>query len=653
MKFKGRTQSSSGLGFRRDIQALRGLAVLAVLLFHANESYFPLGYLGVDVFFVISGFVVTPLILRIFVEQTNGTSRRVDLMYFFKRRFYRLAPALAVTLIFSIVLILFLGKGSDHEFFVKQGVATLLLFGNFGAFKYSYGDYFSPSPNPLVHTWSLSVEEQIYIFLPLALVLILHKRKNIRRIFEITFVIITFTSIFSFLNPSILQPLYSQISIDVASQFSFYSPVDRIWQFTLGGLGFFLLDRFSSRIKKQSLLIQGLLIFVLLILLFGPIHLNLKFSSIFASFFAFVIITARSLDVLPKVVVDKLQWLGDRSYSIYLLHMPLLYIAKYSPVTQIGNSEDRIIQSIIAVAVAILLGALSYSKIENRFRNVDKDNTGGVKKVLATMVPTLLIPLSLFVTMEKGIDNHFWGLDRNVQPPVAAKTLDSKCNLNFERFAPCSYKVSGSDNIVLLIGDSYAAQYSHAVQYVAKNQNWSTSVWAMNSCRFLLEKSNQNEVTDKCINQNRQILQWVEKNRPNKIIVSQFVKADSSQHNLRNSLSALKTIVPDILIIENTPSFPDAEDYMIQRPLVMSPYRPPVSFKQSEMNNKDLKASTDLANWARSNGFSTFNVEPLFCKKQLCKRFSGGKWLYVDGNHLSVDGAALTIPRLSAFLKGN
>jgi len=632
---------------------LRGLAVLAVLLFHANESYFPLGYLGVDVFFVISGFVVTPLILRIFVGQTEGIKRKVEIVYFFKRRFYRLAPALAVVLIFSILLVLCLGLGSDHEFFVKQGLATLLLAGNFGAFKYSDGDYFSPSPNPLVHTWSLSVEEQIFIFLPFVLMLILHKRKNIRRIFGITFVIITFTSFFSFSFPSILQPIYSQVGIDVASQFSFFSPVDRIWQFTLGGLGFLLLEKFSSRIKKFSLLFQGLLIFVLLILLFGPIHLNLKFSSVFASFLAFVILIARSLDDLPKVVVEKLQWLGDRSYSIYLVHMPLLYIARYSPVTQIGNGENRIIQSAIAVTVSISLGALSYSKVEKRFRTLDHDNTGGIKNVLVTLALTLLFPMSLFVTMEKGIDHQFWGLNRNVQPPVATWTLDSNCKLDLEKVEPCSYKVPGSKNSVLLIGDSHAAQFSLAVEYVAKEQGWSTFVWTLGNCRFLLQKNYENEVTDKCLNQNRRILQWVEKNRPNKMIVSQYVKTDSSQYNLKNSLSTLKRIIPDILLIENTPVFPDAEDFMSQRPLVMSPYRPPVSFKQSEMDNKDLNASTELAKWARSNGFTTFNLYSLFCEKQVCKRFYGGKWLYVDNNHLSVDGAALSIPGLSAFIKGN
>lgn len=142
---------------RKDIQILRGLAVLAVVLFHSYERTFPLGYLGVDVFFVISGFVVTPLILRIFTR-TTFRGKISSLKYFYERRFYRLAPALTVTLVLSAIAILLLGPIVDHQKFARQGIATLLLLGNFGAYRYS-GDYFSPNPNPLIHTWSLSVEE--------------------------------------------------------------------------------------------------------------------------------------------------------------------------------------------------------------------------------------------------------------------------------------------------------------------------------------------------------------------------------------------------------------------------------------------------------------------------------------------------------------
>jgi peptidoglycan/LPS O-acetylase OafA/YrhL len=127
--------------YRRDIQVLRGLAVIAVVLFHVNQNYFSLGYLGVDVFFVISGFVVTPLILRIFNEEPNQKRSIYTLKNFYVGRFYRLAPALVSTIMVSGFLIILLDPFTNQQDFARQAVSALVLIGNFAAYKYS-GDYF-------------------------------------------------------------------------------------------------------------------------------------------------------------------------------------------------------------------------------------------------------------------------------------------------------------------------------------------------------------------------------------------------------------------------------------------------------------------------------------------------------------------------------
>ena len=160
------------IGFREDIQVLRGVALIAVVAFHAFEKVFPNGYLGVDVFFLISGFVITPQIIEIFNSDSGRAER---LKSFYIRRFYRLIPALGAMVAFSSLLLGLLGSPEDHERFARQGIATLLFGGNFGAYLYSQ-DYFSPNPNPLVHTWSLGVEQQFYVFLPLLLGLLLFRK---------------------------------------------------------------------------------------------------------------------------------------------------------------------------------------------------------------------------------------------------------------------------------------------------------------------------------------------------------------------------------------------------------------------------------------------------------------------------------------------
>ncbi len=639
----------SKIKYRRDIQVLRGLAVLAVVLFHAKESYFPLGYLGVDVFFVISGFVVTPLILRVFTNQTNGGGLS-NLKYFYTRRFYRLAPALAVTLTISAVVIFLLGPIADHERFARQGISTLLVAGNIGAYRYS-GDYFSPNPNPLVHTWSLSVEEQIYILLPLLLMLILHNLKSLKKKTALLLGFISAVSCISFLFPRILEPFYSQAGIVSSSQFYFYSPIDRVWQFTVGGLAFLMLERHQSRDNKIPRGIHLLTIIAIVMILFGPIHLNLKVSSIFASLIAVTIIACKSLDMLPDILISQLEWIGDRSYSIYLVHMPLLYVAKYSPLTEIENVENRIVQSTIAVVSSILLGALSYSKIENRYRDRGERDVSSIKNIVIAIVLTVAIPLTLFVGMDIGVKKQYWGLDRNIPVPSYAGDLDPKCDRDSEIGPPCFYPNSGASKTVLLLGDSHAAHFSQAVVDAAKNASWNAVVWAHSSCHVLFQRSFKEQVSDDCLRINNEMRNWVLKNRPNVIIISQFVYSNLPQVNFRNTLLTLKSIVPNILLIENTPVFPDGKDFMIPRPLIMSAYQAPKSFKLSEMQTKDKNASNQLASWARTNAISTMNLDALFCAKEDCTRYAGSDWLYIDDNHLSVAGAALAIPKLSNFLK--
>ena len=636
--------------YRRDIQVLRGLAVLAVVLFHAKESYFPLGYLGVDVFFVISGFVVTPLILRIFTDQVNRKGRFSNLKIFYLRRFYRLAPALAVTLSISTILIFLLGPIGEHQRFARQGISSLLLVGNVGAYRYS-GDYFSPNPNPLVHTWSLSVEEQIYIFLPLILVLILRNRKNLKKTTVMVLGWISALSFLSFVFPAILQPLYSWASIELASQFSFYSPIDRIWQFTTGGLTFLLLDQYQNRARNIPKSIHLLNVIAVVIILLGPIPINLKASSTLAVLFTVITITFKSLDVLPDFLLKKLEWVGDRSYSIYLVHMPLLYLAKYSPITQIGKDENQIVQSLLVVITSILFGALSYSKIENRFRGIGKSTAIGDKTISAAMVLTLALPLALFVVMDRGVKEQYWGLDRNIQQPAYAGALDTNCARDSAIGPPCVYTTNGATKTVLLIGDSHAGHISQAIVDAARSINWNAVIWTHSGCHIQFKRSIPEQVSDNCIDNNSSMKKWVEENKPNAIVVSQFVHSDSSQSDLRDALSTLRSIVPNILLIENNPIFPDGKDFMVWRQLFVSPYEAPTKFKLSLMDFEYKKASNQLAMWARNNGISTMDFTPLFCDEKSCSRFSNGIWLYRDSDHLSVAGAELTIPQIENFLK--
>lgn len=351
--------------FRKDIQALRGVAVMAVVFFHVSPRMFPLGYLGVDVFFVISGFVVTPLILRIFRDpnqESLKTYQRINLfdnlLKFYVRRFFRLAPALIVTLIVSAGFILLLAPVSDHQNFYSQGLYTLFLLGNVGAFKNS-GDYFRPDLNPLIHTWSLSVEEQIYILLPLLMIILFAKFKNQKSAFAKIFLTLTCLSLFLFLFPNTF------VTFGLGNDFVFYSPVSRLWQFTLGGLTF-LISR-STHFNQFQFKIFFISLPLIFILLYSPFQIDLNISVLLSTFTAAALITIKGLELIPKFIGCTLIWIGDRSYSIYLLHMPIIYISNYQDIFDFNLWGDRILR-ILALVFIVLFANLMYTRVENRFR---------------------------------------------------------------------------------------------------------------------------------------------------------------------------------------------------------------------------------------------------------------------------------------------
>ena len=630
---------------------MRGLAVLAVVFFHAKESFFPLGYLGVDVFFVISGFVVTPLVLRIFSNEDSGSHVLENLRRFYKRRFFRLAPALASTLIISAVLITLLGSTLDHQRFARQGISTLLLIGNIGAYRYS-GDYFSPTPNPLVHTWSLSVEEQIYILLPILLIFALYKFRKSQSIYLITFMAITTISLASFVNPLALQTIYDSLGIDLGSQFSFYSPFDRLWQFTFGAIAFILVERFSLRDKLIPKMINIILIIGILFLLFGRIHLTLVASSILASLSAFFVLISNSLEVLPTKLGLVLSWLGDRSYSIYLVHMPLMYIAKYSPSTVIGDDSNRVIQTVIAVFGSIVLGSLSFTYIENKFRRVGFNYKIGIKSTSKFFVATFAIPILIFTTLDVATKRDYWGLDRSIQVPAYAGALDPSCARDSTLGPPCYYLSPTARKTVLLVGDSHAGHISQALIDAAKLNNWNAVVWTHSGCPVTFKKDTAKDIANSCIEINKKMLNWVEVNSPDAIIVSQFVRSHYNLDGLQDALRLLKKSVNEVVIVENNPVFPDEKLFMVSKSLIMTPYEPPIKYYLHEMNATDVKASDSLVNWAQENSIENLSFNSLFCNQIECSRYVGSSWLYRDDDHFSVEGAFLTIPILSNYLNG-
>src|SRR4051794_16259082 len=159
---------SRSSGFRPELEGLRGIAILLVLLFHGAIPGFPSGFVGVDVFFVLSGFLITGLLIR--ERETTGT---LSLRNFYARRFRRILPAAAVVLVITILLAVVVMPPLDLPRFAGDAVAAALSVSNV-RFAIQANDYFSSTqtPSPVLHYWSLSVEEQFYLVWPALLLLV-------------------------------------------------------------------------------------------------------------------------------------------------------------------------------------------------------------------------------------------------------------------------------------------------------------------------------------------------------------------------------------------------------------------------------------------------------------------------------------------------
>jgi peptidoglycan/LPS O-acetylase OafA/YrhL len=590
----------------------------------------------------------------------NGGGRLSNLRLFYTKRFYRLAPALAVTLTFSAILIFLLGPVGDHQEFARQGIATLLLVGNFGAYRYS-GDYFSPNPNPLVHTWSLSVEEQIYIFLPLILMLIIHNCRSIKKTTAIVLGVISTLSFISFLFPTIFEPLYFRAGIVLTSQLSFYSPFDRIWQFTTGGLAFLLLDRYQNRVRKIPIGINLLAVFAVIIILVSPIHMSLKVSSLVATLFAVIVILLKSLNVLPDFLIKKLEWVGDRSYSIYLVHMPLLYIAKYSPVLQIGNGENNIIQSTLAVVASIVLGALSYSKIENRFRNKGKGENYylSLKTNAVSVALTLFVPAVIFVGLDRSTT---FGLKNNVLP-VPSKIhpwdWDKECKFLFPqpniKHEPCKYGNHNSEKSIFLIGDSHAASASRAIISLGGANDMDTYVFTFSGCGFILSDDDFKpsysypHLSTDCIEHNQSILKFVKYIQPAVVIYvtrssSIMVRPNNSESRRQYNEMVAKNL--EVLMKENLDVI-----HIGSTPEIL-----PITTRLQDWLNFKSKFSKipfeDNIFWESSNVTNYYlNTLDIFCSGKICRNNSEEGWLFHDADHISETGANKLLPELDLIVK--
>lgn len=338
--------------YRSDIDGLRAVAVLSVILFHINENLIPGGFVGVDIFFVISGYLISLHIFR------DLNKERFSIVEFYRRRVKRIVPVMLVVVFVTIVAAQFVFRPHDAEKVAESGLWSIFSMANIYFWLFQDVSYFAAASNelPLLHLWSLGVEEQFYIFWPL--ILLATYRIGHGKYF---FIIFSFVAIFSFL---LGEFLYSQ-----APSFVYYMLPTRAGELLVGAL----LARFL--IKKGDVILPESLIMLTalfgLILMMGSLFL-LSEDDVFPGLrampptigAAMLIFAGHFGDSFPTrfLKLKPMIWVGLISYSAYLWHWPMLAFYNY------GQSEVSLLAGIVIFSLTILLAWLSYLYIETPAR---------------------------------------------------------------------------------------------------------------------------------------------------------------------------------------------------------------------------------------------------------------------------------------------
>jgi len=447
--------------FRWDIQGLRAIAVLSVVIFHINPALLPGGYLGVDIFFVISGYLILGFIWK------NLEEKNFTLTQFYSKRIYRLAPALFATVIATSIAGYFILLPNEGTTYIKSLFSTLFYVSNF--YFYSQSDYFNTAMEfaPLLHTWSLSVEEQFYFLFPFIL-LLTYKIKKESIIYILFFL-------------GILSLILSQTYIHYdQNAFAFFSSPTRFFQFTIGGLvSIGVQKNIFTKTVNDILGFFGLVIIGITVYLYTPYTpmpgINALWPSLGTVLILYSGLNARYTTSFLSNPFFK--WVGNASYSIYLWHWPLIvfYKLKFSPILSSYEQVSLFILSII-------LGYLSWKYIEERMRKgyLQKFNVFYVHIVI-TMILGTIVYFTFTMFQYKNI-HYKEKVDKYMQYDASAKFRAGTCFLTSAQNSVTDYKKDtcitwekGEKNY-LLMGDSHAAHYYSALALLLKRNETLTQV---------------------------------------------------------------------------------------------------------------------------------------------------------------------------------
>lgn len=609
-----------------QIQGLRAFAALLVTLFHAK--WISGGFIGVDIFYVISGFLITGLLFRE-IERT-GT---INFTEFYARRFKRLLPTsffvLTVTAIVSWVLI----PATMRASLGRDVIAASLYISNY-LFAWWQADYqnLDATPSPVIHYWSLAVEEQFYLIWPLLILFFFTLAIKFKKRLYLTLLVAAIT---------LLSFLFSIYQTETSPIWAFYSLPTRAWELGLGAL---LVLTPPIRTKK----LIGLIGFLLIIGSAFVFNESTAFPGKNAAFpvlgTVLLIATVNSWPPFLNDVANSriFQWLGEISYPLYLWHWPLLVL----PSTYFARPLE-IYERLLAIAATILFADLTHRFIEEPLRHKKIAPRNVYRKVAYTTGLSLFLGTLIFFTNSDKIDvSGINGAVSLAQIKARPAVYDDGCHANYAqtKSTECEYAVTDSDKVMVLYGDSHAAQWFPALLEIANRSGYKLVSLTKSACPAVDTKRNDQGAFKmaRCAKWREDSLARINKIKPDVLIMSSFQYfAQPSQFSDRDKwwddgqrklLNQVKNSSPQLIYLTDTP-------------------HPVRDIPACLTNNSISKCNTTERSEDLSiPGFKVINPNPWLCSN-VCPAVKDGVVAYRDASHISVDMSIALIPRLTQALR--
>ncbi len=613
-----------------NIQGLRALAVISVILFHYQITYFEGGFLGVDIFFVISGYLMA-LIL-------DNKVNYQDILKFYFRRIKRLLPALLTVILISLVLGFLLMSDITFERLGKSSLSSTFFLSNFFFWReWGYFDLYSLN-KPLLHTWSLSMEMQFYFIFPIILFFLNFFLKKVKIIFKLIFLFI-------------LLSLFTELLIENNDKSTFYLLPFRISEFLMGSIGYFY-EKNNRNFNFQS---TNLFIVSFVILLFHIFYYDksIRFPGLTTIIpcFASLLLILNKKNYLSKIIFQNKfsLFIGNISYSLFLVHWPLFVFYRFYKFQEPSDFEK-----ISLIIVSIILAFFLNKYVENYFKN-----NLSIKNNYKLFFSFLII--SVFcssIILNNGY--NFRIANNNVQKErITHKDDDVFNDFNQKEFfyKKCIINNDKKNLDFIFFGDSHAHMFRLAVLNFSKRYNKNFCfVDSLVSCNFFKEETKKSFKNRNCSKRQEKIIDYLSKeNFPNLIISQAWITINQNELNkirfrYKNFYDkTFKNNKKNIIFFLSVPEFSNGismescsrfPKYVIKKKDCIS--APKNSLRIQKNHKINQKIQSEIKASLRGNSFF-LNPYDFLCDKEKCKQVIDGYDVYIDQDHLSLYSSDLII----------